>query len=222
MSRRNPATSLAGTPISRPLRADAERNRKRIVAAAQQVFAERGLAVTLDDIAHHAGVGVGTVYRRFANREALIEAVLEDGVRRLVAVAEAALTREDAWDGFRELFLTAAREFAENRGLREVLLDSAQGGTQVASAQDDLMPVVAAVVGRAQEAGALREDFEAMDFPLVQLMLGSVTERSREVAPDLWTRYATLLLDGLRRDQSEPSPLPHRSLSQQEYDQTLK
>jgi AcrR family transcriptional regulator len=79
----------------RPLRRDAEQNRQRILAAAREVYSERGLDVTLDDIARHAGVGVGTVYRRFPGKEALIDALFEDKVNSLLSLAEEALANLD-------------------------------------------------------------------------------------------------------------------------------
>jgi AcrR family transcriptional regulator len=87
------------TSPTRPLRRDAERNRQRILAAAGELFAERGLSVTLDDIARHAGVGVGTVYRRFPDKNELIDALFEDRLKALCAAAEAALASDDPWDG---------------------------------------------------------------------------------------------------------------------------
>lgn len=221
MSRRTATTPSSGNPPARPLRADAERNRRRIIAAAQEVFAERGVDVTLDDIARHAGVGVGTAYRRFANREELVEAVFEDEVQRMVAVAEAALTHEDPWDGLVEFFVTSTEHFAENRGLRDVLLEGAHGRTRVAATRERLTPAISALITRARQAGRLRDDVEPTDVPLVQVMLGAVTEHSRTVAPELWKRYLTLLLDGLRHDRDSPTPLPHRALDQQEFDQTM-
>lgn len=215
-----PTPSPEPTP-ARPLRADAERNRRRLITAAQEVFAERGLEVTLDDIARHAGVGVGTAYRRFANREQLVQAVFEDAVQRINAHAEAALTHEDPWDGFVQFFLTTAQDFAENRGLREVLLEGSRGKNHAAFARERLAPTVTAVMERAQQAGRLRADIEPTDFPLIQLMLGAVTEHSRTVAPALWRRYQVLLLDGLRHDRDRPSPLPHRALDEDEFEQTM-
>ena len=79
------------TPTERPLRKDAERNRQRILTAAGELFAERGLGVTLDDIAHHAGVGVGTVYRRFPNKEVLIDALFEQRIEAIATIAAEAL-----------------------------------------------------------------------------------------------------------------------------------
>src|ERR1043166_6338645 len=89
----------AVTSDSRPLRVDAARNRERILAAASEVFADRGLDVSLDDIARHAGVGVGTVYRRFPTKEALIEALFDSHLAQLEALAENAVSYADSWDG---------------------------------------------------------------------------------------------------------------------------
>ncbi|WAP57790.1 TetR/AcrR family transcriptional regulator [Streptomyces sp. S465] len=222
MSRRTaPTPPVESTPGTRPLRADAERNRQRLIAAAQELFAHRGLEVTLDDIAHHAGVGVGTAYRRFANREALVEAVFEDQAQRLIAHAEQALTHADPWDGFTQFFQESARHFAANRGLREVILHGTHGRARMAALRERLTPAASALLSRAQEDGRLRDDIEATDFPLLQLMLGVITEHSREVAPELWQRYFGLILDGLRADRTAPTPLPHRALDQDEFDQTM-
>ncbi|MCW8379762.1 TetR/AcrR family transcriptional regulator [Streptomyces justiciae] len=219
MSRRTTPPIESRAP--RPLRADAERNRQRIIAAAHEVFAERGLNVTLDDIGHHAGVGVGTVYRRFAHRDELIEAVFEDQVGRMIAAAEQALAHEDPWEGLVEFFLVSAEDFAQNRGLREVLLERAHGKTAVAAMRDRFTPVADALIARAQEAGRLRDDIETTDFPVIQIMLGSVSRHSGALAPELWRRYLTLILDGMRRDRPGPSPLPVRALEPHEFDQTL-
>ena len=83
----------------RPLRADAERNRRLLLDAARELFAERGLGVTLDDIAHRAGLGVGTAYRRFGSRAALIDALFEERLGEIVAVAKESLEVEDPWEG---------------------------------------------------------------------------------------------------------------------------
>ena len=83
----------------RPLRRDAERNRQRILEAAREAFAHDGLSVTLDEIGRRAGVGVGTVYRRFPDKDQLIEALFEDRMNEFVALADECLGFEDAWDG---------------------------------------------------------------------------------------------------------------------------
>src|SRR5499425_2315450 len=83
----------------RPLRRDAERNRQRILKAASEVFNERGLEVSLDEIARHAGVGVGTVYRRFRTKEELVEALFIDRIEEVAALAEEAAEVPDPWSG---------------------------------------------------------------------------------------------------------------------------
>src|SRR3954451_18397056 len=82
-----------------PLRKDAARNRERLLAAGAELFAERGLDVTLNDIAHHAGVGVATAYRRFANKEEVIDALFEERLQAVAEVAHAALGDADPWTG---------------------------------------------------------------------------------------------------------------------------
>src|ERR1700721_3342156 len=89
----------AQEPAPRPLRRDAERNRQRILRAAAEVFTTRGLQATLDDVARHAGVGVGTVYRRFPDKESLVEALFEERLAAMVALAEKALAEPDSWTG---------------------------------------------------------------------------------------------------------------------------
>src|SRR5947208_14159980 len=88
---------MTATP-DRSLRKDAAQNRERLLTAASELFAERGLNVTLNDIAHHAGVGVGTAYRRFANKEAVIDALFEQRLREVAALADDALRDDDAWN----------------------------------------------------------------------------------------------------------------------------
>src|SRR5215813_10673364 len=114
-------TEPVAAPDERPLRKDAARNRERILAAAAEVFAERGLHVTLDDIARHAGVGVGTVYRRFADKDALIDALFDERLAQFSRLAEEALACDSPFTGF-ELFLSSALEQqAADRGLRELV-----------------------------------------------------------------------------------------------------
>src|ERR1041385_4532422 len=110
------------TSDSRPLRAAAVRNRERILAAAADVFADRGLDVSLDDVARHAGVGVGTVYRRFPGKEALAEALFHDRLDGLVALAGHALARPDAWEGLVWFLEQAGALLATDRGMRQVLM----------------------------------------------------------------------------------------------------
>jgi AcrR family transcriptional regulator len=94
-----PGHELIAAGRTQPLRKDAAINRERLLVAARELFASRGLDVTLNDIAHHAGVGVGTAYRRFANKEEVIDALFEEGLQGIAALANEALAQPDAWAG---------------------------------------------------------------------------------------------------------------------------
>jgi AcrR family transcriptional regulator len=199
---------------TRPLRKDAERNRLRILEAAGVVFAERGLGVTLDDIARAAGVGVGTVYRRFPDKAALIDALFAQRMESMCDVAEEALEIPDAWDALVFYFEKASQLQARDRGLKELLSCSTHGGEPVAAARLRLRAAVTALFDRAKAARVLREDVEPFDSPMIAMMLGVVMDRSRHVEPELWRRYLSLLLDGLRPQAATPLPVPALSAEQ--------
>src|SRR5438477_701814 len=122
----------------RPLRKDAERNRQRILAAARELFAERGLAATLNDVAHEAGVGVGTVYRRFPNKAELVDALFDQYMERLTEVINEALEDPDAWRGL-VLFLERMLELqVADRALGELFVGAAGGFERIARARERL------------------------------------------------------------------------------------
>src|SRR6187549_3860563 len=185
---------------SRPLRADALRNRAKILQAAAEVFAERGLEVTLDDIAAHAGLGVGTVYRRFADREALVEALFDERMQAKMAMMEAALQvpAEQACEALIDVMREMGEDLARDRGLRQVMLSSAYGQSRIAHCRDEIRVIVEQLVVRAKATGELRPDFEATDVLVLFLMVGAVVDFATQVAPDLWRRYFEILIDGLR------------------------
>jgi AcrR family transcriptional regulator len=196
------------TTSARPLRRDAERNRQRILTAAGELFAERGLAVTLDDIARHAGVGVGTVYRRYPDKELLIDALFEERLKALCEAAQAALDLADPWDGLVLFFERGGELQARDRGLKEIIADHAHGGECLIRARDRLRVLVTELFDRAKAAGAVRADAEALDTPMIFMMLGPLMERARDIDPDLWRRYLGLVLDGLRPESATPLPRP--------------
>src|SRR3954449_11787854 len=106
---------------TRTLRKDAARNRERLLAAARELFATHGVDVTLNDIAHHAGVGIGTAYRRFANKGEVIDALFEEGLQNLAAVAHDALEDPDAWQGL-VMFLERSLHLQfGDRGLNQII-----------------------------------------------------------------------------------------------------
>ena len=186
------------SPGEQTLRRDAERNRRRIIEAARELCATRGLEATLNEVAHHANLGVGTVYRRFPTKEALFEAIFEDGVDQLVALAETALEAENSWDGFAWFVQQMTESTATDRGLREVAFSRACCGGRVDAGRTRLEPVVTKLVERAQRDSYLRPEIRSTDVPLLGLMAGAVSEYSDGLSADLWRRYVAILLQGMR------------------------
>lgn len=214
---------MATTPTTpdRPLRRDAERNRQLILAAARDAFAEDGLAVTLDEIARRAGVGVGTVYRRFADKEQLIDALFVDQMSAFAAMAEDCLRADDPWEGLVRFLEQATCTHAADRGFKEIALSGSHGCARIARARELMFPLVTRLVERAQADGSLRPDVRATDLPLLQLMLGSLTECTRAVEPEIWRRYLGIVIDGLRTRRDEPSPLAQDALTPEQTQSTM-
>jgi AcrR family transcriptional regulator len=205
----------------RPLRADAERNRRRIMDAARELFALRGLDVTLNDIAHHAGVGVGTVYRRFPDKDVLIEALFEERVAELEAIARAGLEIEDPWEGL-VATITGVLELQEaDRGLKELILSVGRDRDGTMSIRARMAPIVAELMARAHATGQLREDVVPQDFPLLQILLGAVIDVGRDAAPGLWRRYLELVLQGMRVAPESPAPLTVATPAVEDMDSVL-
>lgn len=200
----------------RPLRRDAERNRQRILQAARDAFAEQGLSVTLDEIAHRAGVGVGTVYRRFPDKEQLIDALFEDRMNEFASLATQCLQAEDPWTGLVRFLEQVTEAHARDRGFKEVALSGARGHERVARGRERIFPLVTSLVQRAKADGSLRADLATTDLPLLQLMLGSLSECTRDVDPEIWRRYLGIITDGLRTRRDEPSALPRDALTDEQ------
>ena len=214
------ADARTGT-APRPLRRDAERNRVRILDAAREVFRHRGFDATLDDIAAQAGLGVATVYRRFPDKDHLVEAMFAQRLHDIRALAEQALDEPEPWGSLVGFLVRAAELMADDRGVRDVLLSSALGRDEVRQARDRLTAVTVRLLQRAQEAGVLRRDLADTDLPVLMVMLGSVAEYGHHEAPELWRRYLGLLLDGLRAGAGPPSPLPVPALDPDALDRAM-
>jgi AcrR family transcriptional regulator len=197
-----------GQAAERPLRRDAERNRQRILAAAAQVFTERGLDVTLDEVARAAGVGVGTVYRRFPDKEALVAALFRERIDKLVTVAENACAAADPWQAVVSYLEYAAAAMAGDTGLRQLMMFGTYDRDQVCYARDRMRPVISRLVERAQASGDLRTDFRATDVKMIAFMLAAIAEYAASAAPGVWRRYLTMLIDGLRPARDGVTELP--------------
>ena len=125
----------SAVPSERPLRRDAERNRQRILQAARVVFAERGLGGSHDDIAREAGVGVGTVYRRFHDKQQLIDALFEARIEEIADVARAAAEHPDPWEALVGFLLRTQELVSKDRGLKEIVLGGARGAERAVAAR---------------------------------------------------------------------------------------
>src|SRR4051794_17392099 len=192
----------------RPLRADAERNRERILAAAREAFAEDGLDVGLHQIAKRAGVGVGTVYRRFPEKDQLVEALFEDRIDEVLGIAEDALAEEDAWTGLEHFLHRTCELQVADHGLHQLVFASDKGSECAAGARRRIAPLVAQLVSRAQEQGTMRPDVAAFDVGMIRQQVGLLIEALGDAAPAVWPRTLRIALDGLRTSRKVPSPLP--------------
>lgn len=198
-------TAPADRPASRPLRKDAARNRALLIDAAREVFAERGLEASLDDIARRAGLGVGTAYRHFAHKYELAEAIFAEAIDRVIELAEHGAEAPDPWSGM-VMFLEGTAEMqTADRGLREVLM-GVHDPERMEQVNDRLSPPMHRMIERGKQAGQIRPDVEVTDLGIVVLMLCTVADVTGDAAPDLWRRYLPMLLDGLRTGTDLPVP----------------
>ncbi|MET0233828.1 MAG: helix-turn-helix domain-containing protein [Kibdelosporangium sp.] len=183
------------TETERPLRADARRNRARVLEMAHEVFETEGLAVPVDEVARRAGVGVGTVYRHFPTKEALFEAILVHRVEQLAAEAEALAEADDPGTAFFGFYRDMIRRVVGNKALgealsaagRDLMEITAKAGQDLRAAQDELLR-------RAQQAGAVRADLTSDD--LKAILIGIIaTERHIGGEPG---RLGALMIESVR------------------------
>ena len=204
----------------RPLRRDAALNREKILRAAREVFGQHGLRVTLDDVARHAGVGVGTVYRRFPDKETLVRALFEQDLGIRQASAERALAHPDPWEGFVGFLMEMGADLAENRGLQEVIMLGSHSSEPIETVRGGMLPFLEALIHRAQESGDLRAEITPSDIPVVVQMLSAASQFTQGKRPDVWRRYFEIILNGIRQRPDNP-PLTTPSLSNETVEQVM-
>lgn len=204
----------------RPLRRDAERNRRRILDATRALVAEVGLEVSHDDIARAADVGVGTVYRRFPDKQELFDELFDERVDDVVELAERAREVDDPWEGLCAFIVGNLELQAGDQGLKEMMLGAGRVSELARRAQQRIGAAVGELVHRAQASGQLRADVSVEDFPLVQIMVGAVMENASTVDPQLWRRALALVLDGYRVG-ARPDRLPGSAPSTEQIEQIL-
>jgi AcrR family transcriptional regulator len=188
-------SSPAVTQPPKRLRADAVRNREKVLGAARAAFAERGSEAQIEDIARRAGVGVGTVYRHFPTKQELAQALVEERFARIVAYAGGLLEEPDPWRAIERSFEFCAMTQEQDRSVAEVLATVAghEASGPPEHMRDELQAITARMLARARAAGAIRADLTAEDMPPLYCGLASVVRAGVD-----WRRYLQLLLDGLR------------------------
>jgi AcrR family transcriptional regulator len=198
--------TIAETALSKPLRADARRNREAVIAAAREVFAEQGREAQMDDVARRAKVGVGTVYRHFPTKEALIEALALEAFERVANAAREALEIEDPWEAFTHSLWAGAQSLAGDRALAELMATLPGPILQGAQVEEDLRASMTELIARARDAGVLRPDVVLDDVVMLMCGVGAATRKAHACA-EAWRRHVTIIIDGLRAANAS-GPLP--------------
>jgi AcrR family transcriptional regulator len=187
------------------LRVDAERNRARIIEAAQEVFAERGIDAPILDVAQRAGVGVATLYRRFPTRNDLIAAAFSEQMTAFADGIEIALADPDPWHGFCGYIDRLCALQTGDHGLREVLTMTFPS-TQFEAARRKVITGFTHLIARAQQAGALRGDFSAEDLPMLLMANAGVISATGHFAPRTSPRLIAYLLQAFAAPSAATLP----------------
>jgi AcrR family transcriptional regulator len=198
-------------------RRDAQRNQVKLVAAGREVFAERGVDASLEEIARRAGVGIGTLYRHFPSREALVEVIFEEHIGQVLAAADEAAAADDAWAGLVAFLERVLDLQARNLPLRDVFVRHPVGKGRIAAQRRQIGPLLKKMVVRAREQGVLRSDFTVGDLALAMWSFAPVFEATAGIAPNVWRRHLQLVLDGMRAEAATPQrvrPLSERRLEE--------
>jgi AcrR family transcriptional regulator len=183
------------------LRADAARNRERIIEAAIELFAERGYEASTAEIAARAGVGEATLFRRFPTKEDLIQALVSMMLEDAATLATSCLEEEDPWRGVERFLFEMAERAAQDHGISDANKERCMASQALAGERGRVLDLTAQLVKRAQRAGVLRDDIAGQDL---MFLMGAVASVSEVPFPglrdDLWKRYLGIVLDGLRPD----------------------
>ena len=198
------------------LRADAQRNLLLILEAAREVFAEQGIDAPVTEIAERAGVGVGTIFRRFPAKEDLVVAVVLQRTGSLVEAADAALAAPDPGAGLRRFMEIAAAMQIGDRCFCDASDTDLFSRHGVREQIDVLVTKMGELLACAQAAGQVRQDLRPLDIPVLLTAIAKSGLLLEDAAPGAWKRYLGIVFDGLR--PACASPLPRRSLSAREFE----
>jgi AcrR family transcriptional regulator len=195
----------------RPLRQDAARNRSALLAAAAGVFDMQGLDASVTDVARAAGLGMGTLYRHFPTKAALIDALVHDVLEATIQMAHDASHCDDG-AGLEQFLEASARYQAEHSGCLPRLWDTDHKMVKTAR------HLIAGLLADAQKSGRVRKDLTTTDLTMTMFSLRGVIEATLPVAPDAWRRHLDLLIAGMRPDLEE---LAHPAVNKATLDKIL-
>jgi AcrR family transcriptional regulator len=198
------------------LRADAQRNLVRVLEAAREVFAEQGIDAPVAEIAERAGVGVGTIFRRFPTKEDLLVAVVRQRTSQLIEAADTALAEQNAGAALRRFMETAAAVQISDRCWCDATGTDLFGREGIRELVDVLVSKLAALLARAQASGDVRADVRALDLPVLLTGVAKSGLLLEDAAPGAWKRYLGIVFDGLRPEAARP--LQRRPLSAKEFE----
>jgi AcrR family transcriptional regulator len=191
------------------MRCDGVHNRMQLIQVATEVFANQGLNAPLESIADQAGVGIGTLYRHFRNRDELIMVVYSEWVdRELLGAAESGLANADAWEGFRNFIYHICEMQARDPGLNDMFCITSPTISALESNRAAVYTKVTQMIERAQTQGVLRSDLLTRDVLYIILGNAAIVEATRDTAPEAWKRFVALMLEGFRADKNQPLPEP--------------
>ncbi|HZE39662.1 MAG TPA: helix-turn-helix domain-containing protein [Stackebrandtia sp.] len=193
---------------TRPLRADAARNRDKLLAAASDLFAERGLDVPMEEIARRAEVSIGTLYNHFPTRGALQDEIIPRRLAEMDAIIDAALAVDDPWQGFVDFVVATIALKAQDHCINEAFGRRFELSETVRAACDRAFAPTDRIIQRAKDSGQLRGDFARTDVIMIGMALTQLLNQTMDLAPQLWRRCLALYLDGLRAEAAHPIDVP--------------
>jgi AcrR family transcriptional regulator len=192
----------------RGVRADAERNRKRIVVAARGLYAREGLETSMAAVAREAGVGKATLARHFTNPQELIEAVFADRMDAYARAAAEGLADDDGWNGFVQFVWAVCEMQARDRGFADVLTLTFPSAETLEERRLETARGFRQIIARAKASGHLRSDFEAEDMILLLMANAGVVSGAADNAPEGWRRFVAQVLRGYAAPSAPMPPMP--------------
>jgi AcrR family transcriptional regulator len=190
---------------SRPVRSDVRRNRDRLLRAALQVFGERGLDASVEQVAAAAGVGVGTVYRHFGSKDGLVNALFEEALSQAIAIVGRCAEAPTGWEALCRTMRVFSSSQLSNRALLRIMRQSGRSPAEVLTAS--IAPLLSEIIDRAKAEGAVRADFAATDMATLTHAASGVAVALPEIGPGLARRHVELLLKGIAASP-DLTPIP--------------